>query len=424
MPIYPNPAGFSRDASGNILASAPVVAPNLQALPPHAPRSGRLALLGSSIQAYGTGATVGTMQTIGGKCAAVWIDVGRGNIYSPVVFGYSTQSTDVIRSHLTEVLAISPEMVILEYGMNNVRTAADVDVDLPKLQADVETVIDSGATPVAWFPHVSTPNGNSAGACAYNILGQEWALSRSIPFVSGLWAICDRASLACTPASGALLDGLNPTTLGARLIGDEISEMLRSGGNGWRILPCGSAQTPLETFANPRMIGSTATTEGSWISGNKPPSWIVDSNLSAAGTVVSSVGSDAEGPYWDLAMTFAALGDYVGIGESASHFSKMLAGKTYRGYLDFEIISGAANLRLGQIFLPAQAGMVHFPMGSAPDYQSGTLTNKRYRFRSYPVIRDQLGGSWQWHPGARFHAAGAGSATVRVRGISLRESRW
>ena len=382
---------------------------------PYIPRRGKIGVLGSSITANGQ-TIINGVPSITADSALAWLN---GNRYSTKIMGYAGQTTDVIRTHLDEMLAWGPDILILEYGMNNVTTAQNAEDDLVKLQADCEKCISAGVIPVVQVMHVSSANGNTVGACAYNILAQEWCLYRGLPCVSALWAIADKTSKACTAVTGALSDGLHLDSLGAMSIGKEMSDVLDSVID-YRILPCGSAQTPYETFINPKMTGSTAATDTGF-SGTKATDW--DLSRSGSSTGVCSVGSDSEGSYMDIACTFDAAGATIDIGEArVANIVKWLNGKTYRAYADFEIVSGTV-VRGATLFIPAVTGSIHFPNGSAPNFTASNITGRK-KYRSHALNRDALGASWNANPGLRIIGNAAGTATVRIRGISARESRW
>ncbi|MBK9075525.1 MAG: SGNH/GDSL hydrolase family protein [Flavobacteriales bacterium] len=383
---------------------------------PHIPRRGKIGVLGSSITANGV-TVVGGVDAVTPKSVLAWLN---GNRYQTKILGYSGQTTDVIRSHLTEMLAWGPDILVLEYGMNNVTNAAQAETDLAKLQVDCETCIAAGVVPVVQVMHVSSSNGNIVGASAYNIIAQEWCLYRGIPCISALWAIADKTSSNCIATANSLPDGLHPGSLGARLIGEELSRVL-DGIIDWRILPCGSAQTVYETFVNPKMTGAT-TASDTGFSGTKPTTWVLGRTGSATG--VCSVGSDAEGSYFDIACTFSAAAEVIDIGETAAtNFAKWLPGKTYRGYADIEVISGSAIRGITMLFFAAGGSFV-YPNGNAPNFTTGTTQTGRWELRSHPIPTSSLGASWSTNPGIRINADAAGTATVRIRGISARESRW
>lgn len=385
---------------------------------PLMPGIGSIGLLGSSITNNGEREFNG-MKLITPKSPGFWFNQRNGDRYYLEVMGYSGQTTDGIRSHLGELIMKGVSVVVLEYGINNVFTAQNAEDDLVKLQYDCELLLSVGILPVIHLPHYSTSQNNLAGVSAYNIIGQEWALSRGLPCASALWAIADKTSKACSPIANTLSDGLHPASYGAQLIGDELYTVV-SGQIAWRILPCGSAQTPYETFLNPKMTGSTATTETGF-TGTKPTDWTLIRSGSA--TAVCSVGSDSDGSYLQMNMTFTAANESITIGEArVAHFAKMLAGKTYRAYADYQVTAG--TIRGGALFIPASSGVAHYPDAVSNWDWSAEIPSRRTLLRSHQIVRDNLGGGWVADPGIRFIASAAGTATVVVRGLSMRESRW
>lgn len=395
---------------------------------PQIPRRGKLAILGSSTVANGV-ITVGGEDTVSYRGVAGYLDSNVGQRYDIKSFGYSGQTTDVIRTHISDVIAWGADICILEYGMNSITSAADAEIDLPKLQADCERLIASGITPVIWGIWMSTTKANVAGASAQNILAQEWALYRGIPFFSGLRAIADKASPACNPTAKALSDGLHQASLGARLIGNSAASALDCG-HTWEILPCGDAQTPYEVFSNPLMTGSEAVaTDG--FTGTVSTSWVPKiTNKTPTGSLTTGIetGYNAAGylqneRYTEVTISAKELGAGVSLGQTL-RFAKFLPGVTYRGYADFKIVSGAEYVRTIQMFLPFNGHNMSHPNGNYTNWVDGTYENgKRYKYRTPPFTRGSSV-ALDSNPGLSVNASAEGTIVIRIYGISCRESRW
>lgn len=403
------------ESQGRMVAQGPTNPRN-----PPMPRGGRVAQIGSSTTANGI-ATVSGIQMLQARSTLSEINIALGSPWELRAWGYTGQTVGVVLSHLAEVLAWSPDGIILQLNANdldaNTEAAAETAFSIAK-----NCALDLMARGV--FVAIQTPHYNGSNwraALHYDTKCQEWGARYGVPVISGPYAIASGADKIGTAKSGYMADTLHVNDLGAR-DGYGVYGALVMSRSGFRfILPGGSAQVDSELHTNPRMTGSEAVTAGeTGCTGTRPLNWTLSRSGSAS--VTSSVGSDSEGAYWDLAITSTASDEYVTIQDAG--FTTALAGKTtfsFRQLIDYDIrTAGACESVRG--YIPFSSGTIQHPNGNSSSFSGIQPTGRR--FLCGPEIDIALTGKSMAAntAGCRISFSGAGSSVVRLRGISSRDS--
>lgn len=407
------------ESLGRMVAQSPANARN-----PPMPRGGRMAQLGSSTTANGI-ATVSGIQMMQARSTLSEINIALGSPWELRAWGYTGQTVEVVLSHLDEVLAWSPDGIVLQLNANdlNVNTEAVAETAFGIAKNCALDLMAKGIFVAIQTPHYNGSNWRAA--LYYDTKCQEWGARYGVPVISGPYAIASGVDKIGTAKSGymEMPGGLHVTDLGAR-DGYGVYGALAMSRNGLRfILPGGSAQVASELHTNPRMTGSEAVTVGeTGCSGTRPLNWTL--SRSGAATIASSIGSDSEGAYWDLAITSTASDEYVTVQDAG--FTTALAGKTafvFRQLIDYDIrTAGACESVRG--YIPFLSGTIQHPNGNSSSFSGVQPTGRR--FLCGPEIDIALTGKSMAAntAGCRISFSGAGSSVVRLRGISSRDSSW
>jgi len=387
---------------------------------PPIPVRARAAMLGSSTTANSESVVLGT-DTPSARSIIFEVAEACNFAWDINCWGYTSQTNATILSHLPEVYAWNPDVILLQLSANDfsANTEAAAETAFATLQAAAIDVISRGIAVVIETPHYNGSNWRAA--LHYDTLCQEWGAYMGIPVLSGPDCIAAKTDKIGTAPAGWMADSLHVSDLGARLgygVGGRrlfVDNAVRS------ILSGGSAQVLSELFANPRMGGSQAVAD-SGFTGTKPLDW----SIARSGTGVtgsSSVGSDAEGPHWDLSITNSASDEYVTISD-ASVAATLAArvGLVLRHLVDVEIVTPGLveNVRA---YFPFSAGTIQTPNGNSGNY-SGTMQARRRFISSVPINTAVFGAALAASPGARVSFSGAGTTVLRFRGCGARESRW
>ena len=401
------------DALGRYVAQKPARFAN-----PEKPRSGLMVALGSSTVANSFEMIAGTLVP-SRRCVigeGTWLMNGAFDLYG---LGYGGQNNATILTHLEEVLALNPSVVVLALSYNDLdgNTEASANTAFATLESVLLDLIARGIRCKVFAPHYNGNNWRSA--LHYTTLVQERCVALGVPVISGIAAICSNTDKVGTAKISTMSDALHVNDQGTRWYGYE-DERVENDGIVRRILPGGSAQVLSEMFANPRMVGSAAMSADGF-SGTGPLDW----QWSRGGTVttVVSLASDDDGPYVQLDCTSAASDDYISILDTA--FTTNIAARApikIRAMADVEVVTSGL-LESIRLFVPYSSGIIQVPNGNSSNF-TGVESAGRRMLVSPILDTAKTGTAMASGSGLRISFSGAGTSTIRLRGISARESRW
>lgn len=397
----------------------PVVAPSVRIRDYSIPRRGAVAVLGTSsvYRATATLANGTVLDTNGGYVN--WANAMLGNPWKVSSYGYAGENNATLRARLLDtVLPTKPAAVFL-CASNNDIVANDLASAATAYAQAVEMAglcIAVGVTPIIITPHLQTDVAGKWGpTVAYDTLMQEWGFANGVSVISGCAAAATNADKLGTAKTNAMSDTLHLSGDGALYVAQEIVAVY-NGGPCFRASGAGSAEWSGILQANPHMTGTGST--GTGVTGTRAANYTVQRST-GTGTAVASKGSDREGDYMDLAITAASATDSFKIVELIAQ-AKYLTGKTYRAYADVEIL--ASNAAISEVRyrnpLTPEVPLLY------PGYsQTQPLPAGRYTLRSKPFTTDAFTIPANPESGLYVYCApGAGTGTVRVRTITIRET--
>lgn len=407
--------GFRKNANGAISMTGPIDAPNLGK---SLPERGVLAAIGTST--IGNAKTTLANGVVVPTFLSIWdrVNTALGNRYTVVNYGYSGQDNAVLMARLVDtVLPTHPAIVVLHFSANDI-----VENDVASAEAAFETIKEAvalcraaGAVPIIETPHLQTDVAGKWGpTVAYDARCQEWGLANDVMVVSGAYAICANTDKTGTAKTDAMGDTLHANALGIGYIVDEALAVIR-GEVAWRMLSGGNVEWAGQLHNNPRCTGSGAAS-GTGISGTRCAN-ISPARFSGTATCVCSVGTDTEGAYMDLEITFSAASDSIAVPEILT-LARYLDGKSYVGMCDIELISGlfVRDIVLSNAFA---SGNVLAPSGSLP---IRALPIGRYTRRTPRYTKAQVAPAVDTTHRAIIYGNEAGTSVLRVRALGTRET--
>jgi hypothetical protein len=418
--------------NGESVFSGPVVAPqasgiNAPLLLGEPPSAGVMSINGSS--------TTARSAYEGGNGGDTSTPLSPFSVYNELVgspytlryHGYAGQTSATI-DPATPINAAADGAVItvMQFAANDLdqtEAKADAAFEITKNRALSELI--AGRYPLIHVPHIKQgAQDNHRGVARYAILCEEWARRMGLRIVRADYALCAHTDLVGTAKANVMASGdtQHISSYGANVIGAEYFESLRNRV-AWRIGSVGynAAGYFTELLSNPRMTG-TSGTNGTGSSGTVAAN-CTSVRGSGAATCVASKGTDSEGSYQDLTITFSAANerwDFLAIDTSPAINARVRAGKSYVGLADVEVISGPVKRRSLIISTTNRYFGTPFELASSA-WVDQAMPVGRAVLRTLPFVPGD-NGNFNNAPQLYISSSAAGTAVVRIRGISVRET--
>ncbi len=405
---------LTQTPSGAFSLAGPLGAPNVSR---SIPTRGVLAALGTST--IGNATTTLANGVVVKTANSIWDRVNDrlGNRYTVVNYGYSGTNNATLMARLQDtVLPTKPAICALHFSANNLlaNDLASAESSFATLKEAVALCLANGTVPIIVTPHLQTDvAGKWRPTVAYDTRCQEWGIANDVMVVSGAYAIAGNTDKTGTAKTGVMVDTLHISALGCQWYVEEVLKVL-SGQISWRLLSGGNVEWAGQLHNNPRCTGSGAAS-GTGISGTRCAN-ISPTRFSGTPNCVCSVGTDAEGAYMDLEITFAAANDSIQVPETIT-LARYLDGKSYASMCDLEIISGlfVRNITLSNNFA---SGNVVDPSGTLADT---ALPLGRYTRRLPVWTKTQTAPAVDTTHRAIIYGNAAGTSVVRCRALGCRE---
>ena len=395
--------------------AGPVAASNLGK---SLPERGVLAAIGTST--IGNATTTLANGVVVPTFGSIWdrVNLELGTRYTVRNYGYSGQDNAVLMARLVDtVLPTHPAIVALHFSANDLEAndLASAEAAFATVKEAVALCRNAGAVPIIVTPFLQSDVAGKWGpTVAYDARCQEWGLVNDVMVVSAAYAMCANTDKTGTAKTGAMHDTLHASALGIGYIVDEALAVIR-GEVAWRMLSGGNVEWAGQLHNNPRCTGS-GTASGAGISGTRCAN-ISPSRYSGTATCVCSVGSDTEGAYMDLEITFSAALDSIAVPEILT-LARYLDGKSYVGMCDIELVSGlfVRDIVLSNAFA---SGNILVPNGSLP---VRALPLGRYVRRTPRYTKAQAAPAADTTHRAIIYGDAAGTSVLRVRALGTRET--
>jgi hypothetical protein len=412
------PGDYKKDGKTRVFqGSVSVEALTVENTTPQIPLRGVMAVIGTST--IGNATTTLSNGVVVRNAVSIWDRVNDrfGGRYNVVNYGYSGANNKYLTERLLDtVLPTRPAIVVLHWSANDLPAN-----DLPAAEAAFESLKNavslcrnSGAYPIIVTPHLQTNVDNKwPTLVAYDTRAQEWGIAQRVPVISGAYSISANTDKIGTAKAGVMGDAFHINALGTEYYVEEAVGVL-SGAITWRLLGGGNVEWSGQLHNNPRCTGSGAAS-GTGISGTRCAN-ISPARFSGTPTCVCSVGTDAEGAYMDLEITFTAANDSIQVPEIIT-LARYKAGKRYASMCDLEILSGnfVRNIVLSNAY---SSGNVLDPAGSLA---MSALPVGRYTRRLPVYDLDAVAPVADTTHRAIIYGNAAGTSVVRCRALGTRE---
>lgn len=415
---YPSP--MTSTPSGDVAVAGAIYSDGLSpgSVGGTLPTRGLLAAIGTSTIGNATSVTANGVTVR--NDLSIWDRVNDSlhNRYTVQNFGYSGSNNATLIARLRDtVLPLKPAIVALHWSSNDL-PANDMAAAETAFQSCIAAVAEcraAGALPIIVTPHLQTDVANKwPTLVAYDGKCQEWGINNNVLVVSGAYSIAANTDKLGTAKANAMGDTLHINALGCTYYVDEVLRVIR-GEISWRLLGGGNVEWAGQLVLNPRCTGSGAAS-GTGITGTRCAN-ISPSRFAGTPDCVCSVGTDSEGAYMDLSITFAAADDGIQVPEYVT-LARYLDGKTYVGMCDFEVISGAfvRGVVLQHNFA---SGAINEPAGTLA---ARALPVGRRQIRSPYYTKAQTAPAVDTQHRAIIYGYAAGTSVVRMRAIGCRET--
>ncbi len=234
------------------------------------------------------------------------------------VGGNRTQ--DMLNRLDADVLYYRPDLVVVLGGTNDIANDVSAATITANLTSIYERIISTGASVVAM---TILPRANAGITAAQrnrlmrvNNWIRETAYSRqNILLCDTFFAFADPASSTSDPVTGYTSDGLHPTAIGARVVGNELYKVLNPIAPISSRMVCGQADT-FDSTNNPTgnmlvngMLQTVSATSGTGYAGNNPSNFAIQRIVGTATWTGSAVArSDGyPGNWYRAAITGGTL---------------------------------------------------------------------------------------------------------------------
>lgn len=417
-----DPVGATFGAPGVAIVSSASQTPPL--IMPEPPAFGTWSINGSSTVA--NSGVSGGIGTDGSRYVSPYEYANQmlGSRHVLKYHGYAGQfNSGIVPNIPINAAADGALTTVLQLGANDInQTEAAADAAFVTARDTALAELRAGRYPLIHVPHSKKGGSlNAIGIARYAILCEEWAASVGLRVVRTDYAICANSDAIGTNRTGSQYDDLHMSSYGAELAGAEFVASIRDKVR-WRIGSVGyvSGTYATELVAHPHMTGTTGT-NGTGSSGSVATEF---TSVRGAGTAtcVASKGSDAEGAYQDLTITFGAASerwDLSCMASAAVLNGRVRAGQKYAIMADVELVSGPAK----RISLSIACANQDFsaPTGGSSSWYDAAMPIGRRMIRTR-VVDPAIAGAFLNVPSLLISPYAAGTVVVRVRGVSIRES--
>lgn len=307
-------------------------------------RTGKtLAYFGDSFMARGDTANAGTSTTCTStttNCQTLvegiptWVDFytnGRVN-RTPGTnnFGKSGDTTTQMLARMSDVLAASPDIVILDGGTNDITNGVTAAAIITNLRSMYGQFLDRGIEVIRLS---ITPRDAAAAinatqtsyALAVNQADRQFAETagkRGFHFIDLDSVVGDPSSATWKPRSGSTIEGLHPTKTYNSEIAFPIAQVINQIAPGWR-LPVLTATDQYDATLNPGgnlLTNPMMTTSGgagtiAVCTGTAPTGWTLSGGAAGGVSCAGAAGTRSDG---SLKYTITVSGTYDGLPASGA----------------------------------------------------------------------------------------------------------
>lgn len=353
--------------------------------------------------------------------------------------GVSGDRTDQTLARLGTALASGAQYLYIHVGVNDIAQAyPSATTSGVTAWLNIKTMIDSavaiGMRPIV----VLEPGANNFSTAQIGQLIILQQYEREYAETCPGMILFDLPAALYTPSASSTtalalqgsVDGTHEGNLGGYLGGLAFSSLLQSimpaVPHGTRSAVENPTTSLTNLMANPTFTTTSGGVAGGGITGTVAGSWTVSRTNTSTGTASVGVAGDGSGLTEQvLACTFAAAGDEVNVHQDAA-LANWSQGDILQATAEVSVDAGSSNLAGVYLYLQANGSGNGFSAITAMDGYCvglGATTTSAYKvnLKTEKLIVPNFATKTWATCHVKAVAAGAGSATVRVRRVQLRK---